>query len=214
MLQVDLVVVVAMAVTMLVRVLLILVSLVVGVLLVLEGFAFGVLVLLPILPGVVLPLPIGMAPLDPVAMVFVPPVAVVPGVGIVPIAVVVAPIGMILDPLRMMPIHPAAIMVMPPVGIAPFVMIVVVAPSARAAGEPSGRGSYFLPDVGMVLEERAQFRMVLTEILVVDQVGIGGELVLNALMLVQPMVEPCAVTFSPSPSTAIPSRATESRRLR
>src|SRR6202166_3128233 len=116
-----------------------------------------------------------MATFDPVAMVLVPPATVVPDVGVVEIAIVAAPIGMILNPFGMMPIHPFAVVIMPPVGIAPFMMLVPVAPSARASGHP-GSASDFVPDVGMVLKKCAQLGMLITETAVVDKVGIGGQM--------------------------------------
>src|SRR6185437_1998182 len=79
---------------------------------------------------VVMPaLPMRVMLLDPFRIVFVPPVAVVPAIVVVPIAVGVAPLGITGGPLRMMLPHPSGIMRMPPVNVMPFVMLVVVAPS-------------------------------------------------------------------------------------
>src|SRR6266478_6852826 len=101
--------------------------------------------------------PIGMLPLDPVTMVFVPPVAIVPDASLVKITVFGAPIRMILGPFGIVPIHPGAIVFMPPVGIAPFMVTIVVTPSACAARAHVRSARDFLPDVGMVLQELPKF---------------------------------------------------------
>jgi hypothetical protein len=63
---------------------------------------------------------------DPVGTVFVPPIAGMPLMTGVPIAVGAAPITMILGPFGVMPIDPAGMVFMPPIGIVPRMMIVPV----------------------------------------------------------------------------------------
>ncbi len=70
--------------------------------------------------------PFMMMVFDPFRMMFVPPIAVVPRMMIVPIAVGAAPISMPFGPFRMMPPDPSGVIVVPPVGIVPRMMPVPI----------------------------------------------------------------------------------------
>lgn len=64
--------------------------------------------------------------LDPFRMMFVPPIAVVPRMMVIPITVGAAPIFVMLGPLRMMPPDPSWMMVVPPIRVMPRVMLVPI----------------------------------------------------------------------------------------
>ena len=85
--------------------------------------------------------------IDPVGMMVVPPVAIVPFVMLVEVAFI-TPVGMILGPFGMVGPHPAAIVIVPPVSLVPIVIGTVGAPSVVVR--------QLSPDVGMVLQERLQ----------------------------------------------------------
>jgi hypothetical protein len=72
--------------------------------------------------------PIRMVLIDPVGMMVVPPVAIVPFVMFVEVAFI-TPVGMILGPFGMMGPHPAAIVIVPPVSLVPSVIWAVRAPA-------------------------------------------------------------------------------------
>lgn len=72
--------------------------------------------------------PIRMMRIDPVGMMVVPPVAIVPFVMFVEVAFI-TPVGMILGPFGMMGPHPAAIVIVPPVSLVPIVIGAVCAPA-------------------------------------------------------------------------------------
>src|SRR5512146_3005762 len=78
--------------------------------------------------------PVRMMPLDPSGIIFVPPVAVVPMMMVVPVAVAAAPLRIMLAPLGMMLPHPSGRVRMPPVRVMPFVMMAVSAPSVMLVG--------------------------------------------------------------------------------
>src|ERR1039458_7275708 len=75
-----------------------------------------------------------------------------------------SPVCMILGPFGMVRVHPTGIVLMPPVSLVPIVIGAVCAPAA-VTWELS-------PDVGMVLHELLQIRVLMAEFLVVNQVGI------------------------------------------
>src|SRR5437867_1812829 len=85
-----------------------------GILLRMPSSFLSVFVFLPIFVGLVLVEPIRMMLFYPVAMIHSPPIAIVPFVMLVPVAIVVAPIRMVLGPFGMMTPEPVAIVLMPP----------------------------------------------------------------------------------------------------
>src|ERR1700722_18998721 len=124
--------------------------------------------------------PIRMMRIDPIGMMVVPPVAIVPFVSLVEVAFI-APFGMVLGPFRMVFIEPAAVVIVPPVGLVPFIVGTVGAPSIAAF--------HLSPDIGMVLHELPQPRMIFPPLFVVNQVGIPREFPLHLGMFVEPTVE-------------------------
>src|SRR5258708_25719887 len=72
--------------------------------------------------------PIRMMRIDPVRVMVMPPVAIVPFVMLIEVAVA-SPVGMILGPFGMVGPHPTAIVLMPPVSLVPIVIGPVSAPS-------------------------------------------------------------------------------------
>jgi len=112
--------------------------------------------------------PIRMMRIDPIGMMVMPPVAIVPFVMFVEVAVA-SPVRMSVGPFGMVGPHPGAIVIMPPVRLVPSVI--------GAIGAPSTAVGHLSPDVGMFLHERLQVRMPFSPRLVVDQVGISLELV-------------------------------------
>src|SRR5690349_4601166 len=78
----------------------------------------GLPLVLPFLPFLPCSAPVRMVLLGPFAMVLVPPVARVPAMRVVPVAVA-APGGMVLGPFRMMLVHPLWIVGVPPFLVAP-----------------------------------------------------------------------------------------------
>lgn len=63
---------------------------------------------------------------DPFRMIFVPPIAVVPRMMAIPIAVGTSPILVMLGPFGMMAPDPARMMVVPPIGIVPRMVLVPI----------------------------------------------------------------------------------------
>jgi hypothetical protein len=63
---------------------------------------------------------------DPFRMMFVPPIAVVPRMMVIPITVGAAPILVMLRPLGMMPPDPSWMMVVPPIRVMPRMMLVPI----------------------------------------------------------------------------------------
>src|ERR1700722_3959573 len=124
--------------------------------------------------------PIRMMRIDPIGMMIVPPVAIVPFVSLVEVAFI-APFGMILSPFGMVFVEPAAVVLMPPVGLVPLVI--------RTVGTPSIAVFHLSPDVGMVLHELPQLRMLVSPIFVVNQVGIALEFALHRRVTVQKIVQ-------------------------
>src|SRR5208337_2553239 len=92
-----------------------------------------------------------------------------------------SPVRMILGPFGMVGVHPTGIVLMPPVSLMPIVIGAVCAPAA-VIWELS-------PDVGMVLHELLQIRVLMPEFPVVNQVGIPLQLLPQSGMLAEKIVQ-------------------------
>src|ERR1700731_4838338 len=114
--------------------------------------------------------PIRMMRIDPIGMMVVPPVAIMPFVSLVEVAFI-APFGMILGPFGMVFIEPAAVVIVPPVGLVPFIVGTVGAPSIAAF--------HFSPDVGLFLHDPPHPGFFFPPLFVVNQVGIPPEFPLH-----------------------------------
>src|SRR5277367_249537 len=75
-----------------------------------------------------------------------------------------SPTGMSRGPLGMVLVYPAGIVLMPPVGIVPMIIgaVSAIAPAVRDLA----------PDLGMILHELLQSRMLVAPFPVVNQAGI------------------------------------------
>src|SRR5579863_6300906 len=124
--------------------------------------------------------PIRMMRIDPIGMMIVPPVAIMPFVSLVEVAFV-APFGMILSPFGMVFVEPGAVVLVPPISLMPLVIGTVGAPSVAAF--------HLSPDIGMVLHELPQLGMLFPPFSVVNQAGIPLELGLHVGMIVEETVQ-------------------------
>src|SRR5216683_5267822 len=171
---------------------------------VITGF-LRVLLLLPLFVLCVLLEPVRMMRLDPVASIRSPPIALVPDVAVVPIAVVLAPIGIVRRPFRMLLPEPHAIVLMPPGVVAPLVIAIVLAPAGTRSRHRNARSDR-TPDVGMRDQEFTELRMLLAEARIIDKLGIHAEVASHARMIAQELAE-ARVIVSRSLRAQVPPHA-------
>jgi hypothetical protein len=148
----ELVVIVAVSVTMpvvvVVAAMIMMIPFMVVALMMIPAFMTPVVMMLEFFVTLFSSLPIGVMIADPIAAVLSVPVAVVPLMTIVPIAVT-APFRMAVYPLRMILADPVRIVVAPPISVAPLMTIVVRTHSA-----------HLLMRLGMLLKPSREIRMV------------------------------------------------------
>ena len=102
------------------------------------------------------------------------PVGMMRAIGGCPVSVVVSPLGMML-------VHPLRIVLMPPVSLVPLVVGTIGAPASVTIN--------LSIDIGVILHELLQFRVVVAELLVENQIGISRKIALEAGMRIEKVVQ-------------------------
>ena len=140
-------------------------------------------------PISVLAQPIGMIGRHPIWILLVPPLAIMPNVPLVVVAITVAPAWVERDPIRVVVVKPVGIVLMPPIGVAPLMLVIVVTP----LGFGRSRGPVFivqgLPYVRMGPEVLLQLGILPAPIGVVEQPGIPRECPRNVRVVCEEIAE-------------------------